>query len=615
MKHQPTMKRMKKILSLLLACMLMLNSMVLYAVGEEALPTETETASDVALSDVIAEKYDVGDEILEWREEGVKHYYLGDGKYQAVVKAGEMKNSVQSRSSSTTVNSSRYPLDTYLSSSNKAACYGESEEVWVGTTYIGLFYNGKPNLPTNAIIESATMSFSYYYYVSTGSMTVGAYAVEEYWDEYTVTWNEMAAYPDMGISTTPSGTVILSASSTNSENTPTRASVNITDIVRSWYSKERSNEGIALKRISGSNTSVILKSYESEDEDHFAYYVITYSTLDEDVVPKGEYFFQNAKFNKFAEIDNNAFSTDDGAIIEIWDFNAEADQKWKITYLYNGYYKIISTASDKALTAPTSTNTSITQTVYTSSNNQQWIIKRNTDGTYKLSPRSNESFYMAAGAGLITSRGRNVEMREEQSDGRDKWYFFSSSGSEVMLMGISDDGHDHSTALGVIMPDLVQCGYSKFNCIVTDNIDSQIVKNNMAKAKIYVSRSHGNADSDGTYILLSNDGTKWIHARDIYDFANNVTKVNLNGCDLMLFVACYTGANETASLPHAAVKAGAQAAVGFKESIGCSTANNWTQYFFEYYQGGSSVALSSYKAARACGNLSGIDSYRVVTES
>ena len=86
----------------------------------------------------------------------------------------------------------------------------------------------------------------------------------------------------------------------------------------------------------------------------------------------------------------------------------------------------------------------------------------------------------------------------------------------------------------------------------------------------------------------------------------------MSECDLMLFVACYTGANETTSLPHAAVKAGAQAAVGFKETIDCSTANNWTQHFFEYYQEGSSVALSSYKAARACGNLNGIDSYRVV---
>lgn len=421
MKHQPTMKRMKKILSLLLVCMLILNSMALYAVGEEALPTETETASDVALSDVIAEKYDVGDEIVEWREEGVKHYYLGDGKYQAVVKAGEMKNSVQSRSSSTTVNSSRYPLDTYLSSSNKAACYGESEEVWVGTTYIGLFYNGKPNLPTNAIIESATMSFSYYYHVSTGSMTVGAYAVEEYWDEYTVTWNEMAAYPDMGISTTPSGTVILSASSTDSENTPTRASVNITDIVRSWYSKERSNEGIALKRIGGSNTSVILKSYESEDEDHFAYYVITYSTLDEVMVPKGEYYLFNQKYEKYIQPDESVSGTTEGAEIEIWDFNGSFNQRWNIVYLYNGYYKILSTIGNKALTAPTTTDSPITQTTYTGNYRQQWKILQNSDGTYRFYSRSATSYCMVAGSELLVVNGRKVKLRTSQNDDRDDW--------------------------------------------------------------------------------------------------------------------------------------------------------------------------------------------------
>lgn len=138
----------------------------------------------------------------------------------------------------------------------------------------------------------------------------------------------------------------------------------------------------------------------------------------------GNIFFQNAKFEKFAEIDNNASATDNGAIIEIWNFNADADQKWNITYLYNGYYKITSTASGMALTAPTSTNASITQTVYTGLDEQLWVIKKNTDGTYKLSPKSNQSQYMAAGAGLITARGRNVEMRTEQSDNRDDWNLF-----------------------------------------------------------------------------------------------------------------------------------------------------------------------------------------------
>lgn len=47
---------------------LLFNSMVFSAVSEEALPVETETASD--MDAVIARKYEAGDVIVEWREEG-----------------------------------------------------------------------------------------------------------------------------------------------------------------------------------------------------------------------------------------------------------------------------------------------------------------------------------------------------------------------------------------------------------------------------------------------------------------------------------------------------------------------------------------------------------------
>ena len=416
------MKRMTKVLSLLLACMLLFNSMMFGAVSQEALPTETETASN--MSAVIDDKYEAGDEIVEWREEGVKHYYLGDGTCQAVIRADEemlQKKSEQGAArSSITVTSSKYPSDTHISSSAQTTNYGETDGVRVGTVAIGLFWHSKKGLPKDINILSAAYHFAYYYNVSDGYMTVGAYAVEEFWDEYTVTWDDMEVYPNLGISTTLSGSATLTASPTCNVNNPTWAAVDITDIVRSWYSGERYNEGIALKRTGGNNNSVIIKSFESEQEAYRSYYTITYTLID-NRVSNGEYYFQNAKFEMFAEIDNNASATDEGAIIEIWDFNADDDQRWNITYLYNGYYKIISSASGKALTAPTSTDASITQTVYTGTNKQQWIFTKNTDGTYKLSPRSNEAFYMAAGAGIITARGRNVEMRENQSDNRDDW--------------------------------------------------------------------------------------------------------------------------------------------------------------------------------------------------
>lgn len=417
------MKRTTKVLSSLLAWMLLFNSMVFSAVSEEALPVETETASD--MSAVITGKYEAGDEIVEWSGEGVKHYYLGDGQYQAVVKADEEMLQTKSQQvatrSSTTVTSRRIPLDTHISSSAQSTNYGDVDGVRVGIGVIGLFYESKISLPTNANIQSSSFCFAYYYNVSDGYLTVGAYAVEEYWDEYEVTWDDMEVYPNMGISTELCGSATLTASSTCNATNPTWASVDITDIVRSWYSGERHNEGIALKRTGGTNNSVIIKSYESEQEAYYSYYTINYTLMSEDRVSNGEYYFKNQEFGKYVQPDNNVSSTTEGAITEIWDFNRSFNQRWNITYLYNGYYRIISTVSSKALTAPTNKDSSITQTVYTGSNKQQWSITLNADGTYKFSPRSNESYCMSAGEGLLTSRGRNVEMRSSQSDDRDAW--------------------------------------------------------------------------------------------------------------------------------------------------------------------------------------------------
>ena len=340
---------------------------------------------------------------------------------------------------------------------------------------------------------------------------------------------------------------------------------------------------------------------------------ITLSATATSSVSNGTYCLVNVEFVKHAQIDDNEATSTDGAILELWEYDGGTDQQWQIELLSNGYYKIISAASSKAITAPSSTNDSLQQKTYTGATTQQWSITDAGNGTYKLSPRSNSSYYMAAGTGIFTSDGRNVEMREAQGEEKDEWYLANVSGSDAMLLGITDDGHDHSSALGYIMPDLLQLGYADFNSTITGNISMATVRNNMANARIYVSRSHGNTDTLGSYILLANDGTSWIHTTHIYDFSTNTAQVDLSACDVMLFIACLTGANDDISLPHAAVEAGAASAVGSKESIGCSTANNWTQYFFDYYTQDYSVYLSAYYAARDCNNSNGIDSFRVVS--
>jgi hypothetical protein len=137
----------------------------------------------------------------------------------------------------------------------------------------------------------------------------------------------------------------------------------------------------------------------------------------------GTYFFRNVEFDdKYIQINQNVSPNTDGAHMEIFAFDSGEDQRWNVTHVGSGYYKIVSEASGYALTAPTDNNQSITQTSYSSNNSaQKWIFAKLEDGTYKISPLSDTSSYMAASDSILGSSGRNVQKRVAQSDGKDEW--------------------------------------------------------------------------------------------------------------------------------------------------------------------------------------------------
>ena len=51
------------------------------------------------------------------------------------------------------------------------------------------------------------------------------------------------------------------------------------------------------------------------------------------------------------------------------------------------------------------------------------------------------------------------------------------------------------------------------------------------------------------------------------------------------------------------MKAGAKAAVGFKDDIDCDKANEWTESFFLYYEQGKTVEEAAQSAAEDCGGV------------
>ena len=106
-----------------MSLILVTNNMVVYGT---ALPVIEETASDVVEVGAVDEP-GIGEEIVEWREEGVKHYYLGNGEYQAIVSATDNQISDNSAMPADATPNTKTVRDTYISSSNPATKYGKED--------------------------------------------------------------------------------------------------------------------------------------------------------------------------------------------------------------------------------------------------------------------------------------------------------------------------------------------------------------------------------------------------------------------------------------------------------------------------------------------------------
>ena len=327
----------------------------------------------------------------------------------------------------------------------------------------------------------------------------------------------------------------------------------------------------------------------------------------------GSYFFNNERDNeKYIHINNNNSMTDEGEIIELHKFNEYYAICWDVVHVSGEYYKIESQFSRKVLTAPTGSNNYIvTQTTYSGAYTQQWKFIAQSDGTYKISPRSNLNYFLTAGDESSTA-DQDLEIRTNRLFSKsDEWRCIKMYGTEGYFLGISDTGHDHERVFGDIAGKMHQLGCNDFSYIIGSSKSLLSVQNGIANAKIFVSRSHGGSDTAGTYIVL---GSEYLGTSQVYNYSNNSKIVDLSNCDLLIFVACKTANHETKSLVHAAVAAGADVAIGFKQNIGCVTANLWLPLFFEYYLDGDSPETAARKAAADLGNVNGINSFYALPE-
>lgn len=164
--------------------------------------------------------------------------------------------------------------DTYISRSNPDATNGSKSFMLLEGDNIAYIKVPSFTVPNTAELDWAYLTAFYYFpgSVTSGSATVRAYQVNNYWHQSTLNWNIMSSISNFGLSAIGLDDKVIYGSVGATATAPRQIDFSITQAARVWRSEsatftEELNFGIALKRTATTGPALYLKSYES-GQDH-----------------------------------------------------------------------------------------------------------------------------------------------------------------------------------------------------------------------------------------------------------------------------------------------------------------------------------------------------------
>ena len=197
------------------------------------------------------------------------------------------------------------------------------------------------------------------------------------WNESTVTWNNVGSYD-------------TSYNAGTNLNSGEEFFFDITKFVKGWknYSYTRSMSVIFT---TDSLTNGTFRQFYSSDYSTASsrpYILLTYQY--KNLMNDGVYFIKNKQLDKFVQPVGGATSGNN-ANIELRDFSGNSEQKWVVTSLGNGYYKIANQSTGYVLAVPDNSltqNLRLTQSGYTGATGQKWRIYMTTYCGFAIKPKS-----------------------------------------------------------------------------------------------------------------------------------------------------------------------------------------------------------------------------------
>ena len=134
-------------------------------------------------------------------------------------------------------------------------------------------------------------------------------------------------------------------------------------------------------------------------------------------VENGIYTIKSTVNNSVLDVTGN--SMNEGANIEVWYSNSNANQRFSVNYLNNGYYTINAVHSGKCLDvegASAKDGTNVVQWSYNGGDNQKWVIKSIEDGYYNIISKCNGLYLTVVSGNVCVTKANNSNSQKFKFD-------------------------------------------------------------------------------------------------------------------------------------------------------------------------------------------------------
>ncbi len=352
-------------------------------------------------------------------------------------------------------------------------------------------------------------------------------------------------------------------------------------------------------------------------------------------IPNGTYYLQNKQTGYYADIEGPTMTA--GTTIHQWEFHGGDSQRWVFEHLGDGYYSIRSNNASSAfylgvINDSTGLDVDIVLRSGALTDGMKWKIEKTVNGAYKIIPKTGESkgYILATTTSDGTNGAKLIQGAYiDNNSYRDEWILERSS---VVFYGITNSGHDHISCLNTLS-NTMSSGIWNDITVRGGAISSSKCRNDLLSTNVFTSRSHGQwigytgiQDVVLSTGIILNDAAEDSYLVAFYSHSWNSmssgsTYISSNddytGLIVALFIGCETakGGKGARNLPSTIVEHGALASIGFSESIGCVSANTWTENFYQKMFQGATLQEAADYACNLASESSGLNSVVICGDS